>query len=134
MHSIKLNEEKPKLYITQPSLSNPTRTMQSYYHSGNEESETNEQESAQLLEEDNDTTSSKKKSFSEMTIEEKIIYLSSQPFHAPKVNCQIVTRDKTLIGTIEDDEADTIRIKVGSRGKLTSISKEQIEEINLIGF
>lgn len=141
MHSIKLSEEKPKLYITQPSLSNPTRTMQSFYHSGDskEASETSnqevgDQESEEELESKNTVNSFKKKAFNEMTIEEKVMYFSSQPFHAPKLTCQIVTKEKTMIGIIEEYQGNTVKIKAGKKSNLVSIAMDQIEEINLIGF
>lgn len=132
MHSIESAEGKPKLYITQPSLSTPTRSMQAYYHSGNEEQAVKKKEEERQVEEADSKLM--KKAFNEMTIEEKVNYFCSLPFHAPKVKCQVVTEEKTLIGIIEGYKESMVKIKLGSKPEPVSVAIDQIEEINLIGF
>ncbi|WP_084040765.1 CotO family spore coat protein [Gracilibacillus boraciitolerans] len=69
-----------------------------------------------------------------MTLEEKVTYYASMPFHVPKVKCEIVTERKKHVGFINDYQNKMVLVKVASKPEPISIPIDHIKEINLIGF
>ncbi len=132
MDSISENRELPKLYITQPNLAEPKRTMQSRYHSVSAYDKPRQSQDIP------DQYISKKqlenKTFNEMTILEKVIYFASMPFHVPRVKCELITERKKYIGLIDDYQNDMVIIKVASKPRPISIPLKQIKEINMVGL
>ncbi len=133
MSSVKENNELPKLYITQPDLVEPTRSMQSHYQAKNRYQE--EEENLEPVRKQKfDPDKLAKKKFKEMSIEEKVTYYASMPFHVPKVKCELLTERKKYVGIIEDFQNQMVLINVASKSTSISIPIDQIKEINLIGF
>ncbi|WP_163583153.1 CotO family spore coat protein [Gracilibacillus saliphilus] len=132
MDSISEKKELPKLYISQPNLTEPKRTMQSHYHavSANDKQPHAADYSSRYLPE----KELKKKNFDEMTILEKVIYFASMPFHLPKVKCELITERKKYIGKIEDYQNEMVIIKVASKQRPVSVPLQQIKEINMFGL
>ncbi|WP_208590200.1 CotO family spore coat protein [Gracilibacillus suaedae] len=132
MDSISKKQELPKLYITQPNMAEPKRTMQSQYHSVSAYDET--QQSQDIPNQHFSKKQLKNKKFNEMTIKEKVIYFASMPFHVPKVKCELITERKKYIGLIEDYQNEMVIIKVASKPRPISVPLDQIKEINMVGF
>lgn len=132
MNSAKTNEDKPKLYIIQPSLDEPSRDMQSIYYSRND-TDSKEIDDPRL-EETEDEENFDKKQFNDMTIEEKALYFSSIPFQAPKMKSEIITHNRSFIGIIQNYQNATVMAIVANKTEPISIPIDQIKEINLVGF
>ncbi|MDX8045809.1 CotO family spore coat protein [Gracilibacillus sp. S3-1-1] len=125
-----VNEKKyiPKLYIAQPKIAEPSRVMQSHYHSTTDQEA--EEQTDKYVEEKNE----EKKKVMDMTMEEKVRYFANMPFHAPRVKCQVVTDKKTYIGIIVDEDEGKVVMRVASRNQPVVIPLRRITEINLVGF
>ncbi|MGP4041146.1 CotO family spore coat protein [Gracilibacillus sp. D59] len=132
MDAINEKRELPKLYITQPDLDEPKRTMQSHYHSVSTYDEP--QNSQDIPNQYFSKKQLENKKFKEMTILEKVIYFASMPFHVPKVKCELITERKKYIGLIEDYQNEMVIIKVASKPRPISVPMNQIKEINMVGF
>lgn len=144
MDSLNRKNQIPKLYITQPKITEPNRTMQSHFHSAvkHTKSETKDYPKGSKKRSkrnrpvdslDEEKTSEKKK-FKDMTLKEKVMHFAKMPFHAPRVKCQVVTERKTYIGIITDYHQDMVVMRVASKNQPVSIPFKQISEINLVGF
>ncbi|SFL36390.1 Spore coat protein CotO [Gracilibacillus orientalis] len=132
MDSISEKRELPKLYITQPDLAEPKRSMQSHYHSVSAYDKP--QQSQDIPSQYISKKQLENKKFKEMTILEKVIYFASMPFHVPRVKCEIITERKKYVGLIEDYQNEMVIIKVASKPRPVSVPMKQIEEINMVGF
>ncbi|WP_058308118.1 CotO family spore coat protein [Gracilibacillus massiliensis] len=131
--SVQTNKEVPKLYITQPELAEPSRSMQSHYQSTSKyqkEQEDHDPVNNQKI----DRSQLEKKKFKNMTLEEKVTYFASMPFHVPKVKCELHTERKKYVGIIEDYQNSMVMVNVASKTAPISIPIDHIKEINLIGF
>ncbi|WP_163537052.1 CotO family spore coat protein [Gracilibacillus sp. YIM 98692] len=151
----------PKIYVDQPDFVEPNAYMQHVFKSNNKtktKAKTNLAESEQqsittvtprnkkrkrrqdekeeaveeIVQEEVDEK--EKKRFQDMTVQEKVSYFTEKPFHVPRAKCKIVTDKKTYFGYILDQEGDEVFIQMGSKSTSSSISLEQIEEIELVGF
>ncbi|SHM40916.1 CotO family spore coat protein [Gracilibacillus kekensis] len=131
--SVQTNKELPKLYITQPDLAEPSRSMQSYYQSTNKYQKREENDEIVKKQKVASDQLDKKK-FKDMTLKEKVIYFASMPFHVPKVKCELQTERKKYVGIIEDFQNQMVMVKVASKQAPVSIPIDHIKEINLIGF
>ncbi|MFD2657530.1 CotO family spore coat protein [Gracilibacillus thailandensis] len=132
MDSTSEKRELPKLYITQPNMAEPKRTMQSQYHSVSAYEKP--QQSQDISNQYYSKNQLKNKKFNEMTIKEKVMYFASMPFHVPKVKCELITERKKYIGLIEDYQNDMVIIKVASKPRPVSVPLDQIKEINMFGL
>ncbi|MHA6251714.1 CotO family spore coat protein [Oceanobacillus sp. CAU 1775] len=73
-----------------------------------------------------------RKSFSEMTIQEKLIRLTNKSEFAPKLNCMIKTEDKTYRGIILSYENEEVIIQSGRRG--IKLHENDIKTIQILSL
>ncbi|WP_040979711.1 CotO family spore coat protein [Oceanobacillus jeddahense] len=141
--------QAPLLYISQPRLQESTAPMQENYvgdyrkQQKKNASQVPPKKKTQLK--DNKTLSSEnthakdqqssKKKFMEMTIAEKINYLTNRSEFAPPIKCEIMTASKKKYrGIIREKEKDTLFLQLYNRKNKVKIEIEDIENIQLLGF
>ncbi|GAB2532811.1 CotO family spore coat protein [Gracilibacillus alcaliphilus] len=125
MSFIKEDKECPKLYITQPDFSKPTRRMQTVYQSNRQ---------AEKPAADTELAVPNTKKVTEMTLEEKVRYFAAKPSHLPKARCRITTEKRTYLGLIQHYQNEMVTIKVSSKTTPVTIPFNQIEAIDIVGF
>lgn len=77
---------------------------------------------------------SKDNKFKDMTIDEKIAYLSNLPDHILRVKCEVQTENEAYKGIITDSIDDHVFIQVGRRSSSISIPYSEIISIRMLGF
>lgn len=90
------------------------------------------QEDNRILDEEEEEVASKR--FSELTIEEKVDYFIKRPRFAPEVKCEVRTAEKKYKGVIIEKEEDQVIMRVGNRKSKVKILRNDITDIQLIGF
>lgn len=119
---------EPLLYITQPALEMVLANMQGDYRGVSGEDITVVK--TEKLEINNKPSNS---AFKNLTISEKINYLTSLPREIPSIRCEVKTERDTYRGTIKQHSETEINVHVLGRGNEV-IYKSDITRINLIGF
>ncbi|MFD1066016.1 CotO family spore coat protein [Oceanobacillus locisalsi] len=141
--------QSPLLYISQPQLKESAAPMQEHYFgdSGRERktdsshvppvkkapSKPNRShvDNAKPKEEQQ----SSKKKFMEMTISEKIDYLTNRSEFAPPIKCEVtVNSKKKYRGIIREKEKDILLLQLSTRKNSIKIPMQDIENIQLLGF
>ncbi|MFC4403270.1 CotO family spore coat protein [Gracilibacillus xinjiangensis] len=136
MSSARRNNQSPKLYLHQPSFTEPSSQMQTVYQSNKRKKrkkinkEMKEAEEKKVVNED---TVNKKK-FKDMSIEEKVEHFAAMPKHLPRVRCEIITDRKKYYGFIHDYQNEMVSIKTPSRVEEVAVPIQQIKAINIAGF
>lgn len=118
-----LRSNEPLLYVTQPELERPESKMQSEYLSGEDKKE------PITREEKNKTETS----FKNLSIEEKINYLTDLPEDLFQMRCKFTTKKKTYFGSITAHDEAWIQITHSGRQKVT-VPIDELEQIQLIGL
>jgi len=78
---------------------------------------------------------SSKKKFMEMTITEKISYLTNRSEFAPSIRCEIMTASKKKYrGIIRETEKEIVFLQLNNRKNRVEIAIKDIESIQLLGF
>lgn len=72
--------------------------------------------------------------FSDLTLEEKVIYCTSTSSYIPKIMCVIKTEKQTVVGIIGKYEEGIVHIKPQKSRVFTEIPLEEIISIRMIGF
>ncbi|WP_217585911.1 CotO family spore coat protein [Lentibacillus saliphilus] len=84
--------------------------------------------------EQSESTEDEDKTFKEMTIEEKVGYLTNRSPYAPTLRCLVKTDERTYRGIMVKLEDDTVFMRVGRRTSTTQIQMEAIQDIQLLGL
>ena len=146
----------PVLYISQPKLEYPSPKMQSNYISQMANKEQNEkklelvvsqfeqkeevkkgsvQKEQKVVTEKTELNKEPKKvttkPLKEMTIDEKIAYLTNLPKYIPHIPCLIVLENENIIGYIKERVNNTILVDLAKALNITVINIEEILEIHL---
>ncbi|WP_152657317.1 CotO family spore coat protein [Oceanobacillus sp. CFH 90083] len=78
---------------------------------------------------------SSKKKFMEMTVIEKVDYLTNRSEFAPPLKCEVITAsEKKYRGLIRERKADTLSFQLNNRKNRIEIALKDIENIQLLGF
>ncbi|WP_102028065.1 CotO family spore coat protein [Salirhabdus sp. Marseille-P4669] len=75
-----------------------------------------------------------RKAFKEMTIEEKLTYLSNLPNQMLTMKCEIMTEDKKYRGVVLSYENDIVTMKSLQRSGRVEIPANKIIDVRLKGF
>lgn len=141
--------QAPLLYISQPQLQEFSAPMQENYVGDYRQKrqtemtpvpqvkKTQSQGRKKTAGDSSKTTEqqSSKKKFMEMTITEKISYLTNRSEFAPPIKCEIITNSKKKYrGVIRENDADTLALQLNNRKNKIEIAKKDIENIQLLGF
>ncbi|SES26061.1 Spore coat protein CotO [Gracilibacillus ureilyticus] len=137
MSSIKRNNQSPKLYLHQPTLSEPSSKMQSVYQSNKRKrkekpGKESKEQGREPKVENKDILGRKK--FKDMTITEKVEHFAAMPMHLPRVRCEVITERKKYYGFIYHYQSGMVSIKTASKAGEVSVPIEQIQAINIAGF
>ena len=145
----KKKAQAPLLYISQPQLKESLAPMQESYVGDYRKTKQKELQQVQSMKKTqpkgkkglagDDTKISKqqssKKKFMEMTITEKVDYLTNRSEFAPSVRCEVVTTsNKKYRGVIREKKNDTIFLQVNNRKSRIEIAINDVENIQLLGF
>ncbi|WP_194287247.1 CotO family spore coat protein [Gracilibacillus oryzae] len=130
MSSTRKSKQSPKLYLHQPTLSEPASKMQTIFQTNKK---TKRKEAPKQKETVSEGSSNKKK-FKEMTILEKVEHFAAMPMHLPRVRCEIITERKKYYGFIQRYQNDMVSIRTASKAEEVSVPLKQIQAINIAGF
>ena len=146
---------KPVLYIAQPKLQYTSPKMQTNYFS---QKKSAPEEIVKLVQKENkviqkykekpvieqqeeikENIKSKKdkakkvtsKPLKEMSIDEKITYLTNLPKYIPHIPCLIVLEKKYIIGFIKEQINNSILVDLANEKGLSVVDMETIKEIHL---
>jgi len=122
------HQVEPLLYIDQPLFQKPVVFMQTDYKSNLQK-----QQNQKVVEGEKVTKADSTIHFNERSIDEKIHYLLHLPKEMPHLKCEIRTKERVYIGKIVDEVDDIIEISMFGKPN-QQLSKNEVEEINLIGF
>lgn len=146
---------KPLVYIEQPTVSEPTPTMQDYFQSEHKDAPSNEARPKtrpkrrqpryierpymqQLFTEEEDSENHEdaleNKSFAEQSITGKINYLLKRPQFIPTLTCQINTSDGRYYGKITNFANDIVYLRLNRSRAVKKIPHQTIDDIRLVGF
>ncbi|SEU02694.1 Spore coat protein CotO [Salinibacillus kushneri] len=134
------NKEKsvqsPLLYITQPRDVHVQASMQKYsvYKKKKEQNASVQQTEGKQDGEEFFSDQDDKKGFREMTIEEKINYLTELPSQMPKMKCEVITPDKRYRGLILDFADEVVKMRTIQKPYRVELSLSEIEDVRLMGF
>ncbi|MDQ0160277.1 CotO family spore coat protein [Alkalibacillus salilacus] len=117
----------PLLFISNPIQSEPEAKAQKQYYSL-EETPSSESESGAT-----DATSKRRK-FHEMTIDEKLKYMTDMPAIMPKMKCEVITSNQTYVGTVEQCDDEQLVIRTVEQGFKVNMKRENIKDVRLKGF
>lgn len=82
-----------------------------------------------------DEQQSSKKKFMEMTITEKISYLTNRSEFAPPIRCEVMTASKKKYrGILREAEEERLFLQLSNRKSRVEIAIKDIESIQLLGF
>ncbi|WP_077600944.1 CotO family spore coat protein [Oceanobacillus sojae] len=141
--------QAPLLYISQPQLQEFSAPMQENYVGDYRRKKQTEMKPVPQVKKtqskdrknadgDNSKTTeqqSSKKKFMEMTIAEKINYLTNRSEFAPPIKCEIITASKKKYrGVIRENNTDTLALQLNNRKNKIDIAIKDIENIQLLGF
>lgn len=78
---------------------------------------------------------SSRKKFMEMTVTEKVDYLTNRSEFAPPIKCEVMTTSKKKYrGVIREKNTDTLSFQLSNRKNRIEITMKEIESIQLLGF
>ncbi|MBP2076573.1 CotO family spore coat protein [Oceanobacillus polygoni] len=80
------------------------------------------------------SSNERRKHFKEMNIQERINYFLKRPDFAPKIRCEIRTKEKTYRGIVLGKEEEVVVFKIGNRSAPVQIALDEITEVQLLGF
>ncbi len=86
------------------------------------------------VEEDEMDEQMKNQTFSDLTIEQKVLYCTSTSSYVPKIICIVKTEKQTIVGAIDKYEDGTVQIKPQRSRVYTKVPIEEIKSIRLAGF
>lgn len=118
-----LATNEPLLYVEQPELQRPKIKMQSEFISEEKDVQENETEQGDLAQ----------TSFKNLSIEEKIQYLTEMPEDLFQMKCKFSTKDKTYFGRITESDTEMVEIIHSGRQRVT-VNISELEQIQLIGL
>jgi hypothetical protein len=148
----KVRREQPLLFISQPKLDLPKAAMQQAYRTTKEKrkEEVAEEipeevlkeitEEAVRLEEEEKSAEievpkqKKKGNFKDLSLIERIDYCLNLPSQIPRMKCEIITEEASIIGIILGIEEDLIQVKSVRRPFKREIKLAAIKDIKLLGF
>ncbi|GIO22525.1 CotO family spore coat protein [Oceanobacillus sp. J11TS1] len=145
----KKKAQAPLLYISQPQLKESLAPMQESYVGDYRKTKQKDLQQVQsmrktqpkdkkgLAEDDSrfSKQQSSKKKFMEMTITEKVDYLTNRSEFAPPVRCEVITTSKKKYrGVIREKKQDTLFLQVNNRKNRIEIAVNDVENIQLLGF
>ncbi|WP_080874964.1 CotO family spore coat protein [Oceanobacillus timonensis] len=141
--------KSPLLYISQPQLKESAAPMQDNYFGNSgiqKKADVNQappvkkpplkhhKKHVDSTVQKEEQQSSKKK-FMEMSINEKIDYLTNRSEFAPPVRCEVIVNgNKKYRGIIREKEEDILFLQLSNRKSSIKIPVEDIENIQLLGF
>ncbi|MFP7479705.1 CotO family spore coat protein [Terribacillus saccharophilus] len=145
MSKEKVRHQQPLLFIAQPKLDLPNAEMQQAYRTAKgkkKEVKTEEEkpEAAAPKEEQAQSTekkvapTNKKVNFKDLPTAGKVEYFLNLPAQIPRMKCELVTAEGSLIGTISGKEGDLIQFKSIRRPFRRELKLEDIRDIKLLGF
>lgn len=137
----KKNRE-PLLYIQQPHLKEPAAPMQDRYFGDYKKTKKREENLPPYMNrkgrgEDLESKKQRagKKKFADMTILEKLAYLTNRSEYAPAVRCELITESKQKYrGIIREKKQDIILFQPHHRKSPIEIAVKDIHAIHLLGF
>ncbi|MFP7494768.1 CotO family spore coat protein [Terribacillus saccharophilus] len=149
MSKEKVRSQQPLLFIAQPELELPKAEMQQAYRTtkgkkkevkpaeaeGKQQGEI--QEGVKLHDEKQagkENSSNKKMNFKDLTTTEKVDYFLNLPTQLPRMKCELITKDGSLIGIISGAADDIIQFKSIRRPFKREVKLEDIQDIKLLGF
>jgi hypothetical protein len=147
----KVRREQPLLFISQPKLDLPKAAMQQAYRTTKEKrkeeaAEAIPEEVAEVIAEAADLKEEeksaepevpkqkKKGNFKDLSLIERIDYCLNLPSQIPRMKCEIVTEEASVIGIIMGIEEDKILVKSVRRPFKREIKLGTIKDIKLLGF
>ncbi|HEY4601933.1 MAG TPA: CotO family spore coat protein [Cerasibacillus sp.] len=137
----------PILYVHQPNMKTPEAHMQNHSITRRESSTMKKRQTRKAIPyrrrltrpemTDNDIEMSpinteESKSFQDMTINERLTYLSRNPKYTPKLRCEIIANEKKYRGIIQSFEDDTVVMIVQRRR--VSLSVADIMHVEMLGL
>ncbi len=130
--------QSPLLYIVQPTERVVEANMQSFAsHKKAMKKESVATSSEQVNKEETDAVEDKhneRKSFKDMTIAEKLAYLTRLPNQMPKMKCEIIAGEKKYRGIVLQYDENIVTLKTFQRPSRVEIPFEDISDIKLKGF
>ncbi|GAA0491985.1 hypothetical protein GCM10008986_17760 [Salinibacillus aidingensis] len=128
--------QSPLLYITQPRDVRVQASMQEYsvYKKKTQNQKKDPEQGEEKVSGEEAETKLEDKKFRDMTVEEKISYLTRLPSQMPKMKCEVLTEDQRYRGLIQDFNDDTIRMRTVQKPYRVELSLSDIEDVKLMGF
>ena len=125
----------PLLYIVQPKLEQSVTYMQKTFigHTEKIKKQTEEPQSVKETERDLRETF-KTKDFQEMTLGEKLNFLSNLPAHLSNIKCSLVMDNKNYEGYIVGYKDKQVIFQTAKERKRVTIAEENIVSLTLIGL
>ncbi|NIK13224.1 CotO family spore coat protein [Alkalibacillus almallahensis] len=117
----------PLLFISNPIQSEPEAKAQKQYYSL-------EEISSSESENDATETTNKRRKFHDMTIDEKLKYMTDMPAIMPKMKCEVITSNQTYVGTVEQCDDEQLVIRTVEQGFKVNMKRENIKDVRLKGF
>ncbi|PAD20431.1 CotO family spore coat protein [Terribacillus saccharophilus] len=152
MSKEKVRRQQPMLFIAQPKLDLPIAEMQQAYRTTKgkkkevvaevvtEEKKPEVKQEAVVPKEELSPAakkiapSNRKVSFKDLPTAEKVDYFLNLPSQLPRMKCELVTTEGSLIGIISSIEGDLIQFKSIRRPFRREVKLEDIRDIKILGF
>ncbi|MFJ6414271.1 CotO family spore coat protein [Terribacillus saccharophilus] len=152
MSKEKVRRQQPVLFIAQPKLDLPIAEMQQAYRTAKgkktevvaeevtEEVKPEAKSEAVVSKEEVSPAkkkiapSNRKVNFKDLLTAEKVDYLLNLPSQIPRMKCELVTTEGSLIGIIASIEGDLIQFKSIRRPFKREVKLEDILDIKILGF
>lgn len=132
MRKQKVVETEPLLYIVQPKAMRAAAHMQETFTWTNRTQQTGDAPE-QVEKEEEQRAFFVKKEFQEMTLDEKLAFLTRLPAHLPPLKCQFATKEQRYEGVLKRCTATELTI-ADERGNETAIERAQLFSVMMIGF
>ncbi|WP_175074343.1 CotO family spore coat protein [Terribacillus sp. AE2B 122] len=149
MSKEKVRRQQPVLFIAQPKLDLPIAEMQQAYRTAKGKKtevvaaeEVTEEVKPEAVVPKEEVSPAKKKiapsnrkvNFKDLLTAEKVDYLLNLPSQIPRMKCELVTTEGSLIGIIASIEGDLIQFKSIRRPFKREVKLEDILDIKILGF
>ncbi|MRG87097.1 CotO family spore coat protein [Salinibacillus xinjiangensis] len=126
--------QKPLLYIVQPGIENVKATMQQYSVTKSEDTSSTKEAPTNTYDEPQSFEEDRQKKFRDMTIEEKVNYLTSLPSQMPKMKCEVLCESGRYRGYVQSYEDEMVHMKTFHSPYRAEVNITEIENIRLLGF
>ncbi|WP_411955191.1 CotO family spore coat protein [Alkalibacillus sp. S2W] len=119
----------PLLFISNPIQSEPEAKAQKQYYSLEETFSSKSESESHATD-----ATSKRRKFHDMTIDEKLKYMTDMPVIMPKMKCEVITSNQIYVGTVEQCDDEQLVIRTVEQGFKVNMKRENIKDVRLKGF